>query len=244
MTTDAASSLLMVGAHALRQTASRAARIGACALCVAALLVPAACAPSGTAVGDTQGRSPSIAHVGTVRDDAVIGVVGSATAAADSVVLDALADAGIEAVYVSVKDSGASGVSDDSAGSGSAGSGSSSSAAGSDSGDGSVASAAAAARAQQGVHDMVSRVVSLIIIADIDVTADADGWNSALRDARNAGIPVALLSPVHAPADERLYAATLTINDRAADATPIDDAAMTILNDEPHTRRITVSTVK
>lgn len=237
MTMDAASSPLTVGPHALRHTATRAVRIGACTLCVAALLVPAACAPRGTAVGDTQGRSPSIAHVGTVRDDAVIGVVGSSTAAADSVVLDAFADAGLEAVYVSVKDSGAAD------GSGSDGSGSR--AAGSaDSGDDSADSAAAAARAQQGVRDMVSRVVSLIIISDIDVTADADGWDSALRDARDAGIPVALLSPVHAPADERLYAATLTINDRAADAIPIDDAAMTILNDEPHTRRITVSTVR
>lgn len=194
-----------------------AARVGASLACAAAVLSLAACTPRGTAVGDTQGRAPSPAHVGTMRDDAVIGVVGSATAAADSVVLDAFSDAGIEAVYVSVKDS-ASGSSED--------------------------SGHAAARAQQGVRDMVSRVVNLIVVSDIDVTADADGWDAALQDARNAGIPVALLSPVHAPDDERLYAATLAINDRAADTTPIDDAVMAILNDEPHARQITVSTVR
>nr|WP_236034415.1 MULTISPECIES: hypothetical protein [Bifidobacterium] len=195
-----------------RAAARMMARVGASIACMAAVLSLAACVPHGTAVGDTQGHTPSTAHIGTVRDDAVVGVVGSSTAAADKTVLDAFAAADIDAVYVSVKDA--------------------------------ADAADAAHRAQQGVRDMISRVVSLVIVSDIDVTADADGWDSALRDARNAGIPVALLSPVHAPSDATLYAATLVINDRAADATPIDEAAMTILNDEPHAREITVSTVR
>ena len=188
------------------------ARAAAAAVCVVVLAASAACTPQGTAVGDTQGREPSpVAHVGTVRDDALIGLVGSVQATADSVVLDAFADASIETVYRSVKDGGDAG---------------------------------AAARGQQGVRDMVSRVVSLVIISDLDVSTDAQGWDDALRDAREAGIPVALLDPVHAPADETLYAATLVLNDRAAEATPIDDAAMTVLNDEPHAREITVTTVR
>ncbi|WP_055426537.1 hypothetical protein [Bifidobacterium aesculapii] len=187
-------------------------RAGAATVCAVMLAASAACAPRGTAVGDTQGREPSpVEHVGTVRDDALIGLVGSVQATADSAVLDALADASIETVYRSVKDGGEAG---------------------------------AAARGQQGVRDMVSRVVSLVVISDLDVSTDVQGWDDALRDAREAGIPVALLDPVHAPDDETLYAATLVLNDRDAEATPIDDAAMTVLNDLPHDREITVTTVR
>ncbi|WP_163196106.1 hypothetical protein [Bifidobacterium platyrrhinorum] len=191
--------------------------VGAVA-CVACSLSLAACTPQGAAVGDTQDYAPRVAHTGTVRDDVVIGLVGSKQATADGPVLDALSDADLETAYVSVKDSGGSGSSE--------------------------AAAVAAHAQQQGVRDMVSRVVSLVVVADIDATADKDGWDSALRDAREAGIPVVLLSPVHAPADARLYAGTFTVNDRAADATPVDDAVMAVVNDEPHAREIMVSTVR
>ncbi|KAA8816729.1 sugar ABC transporter substrate-binding protein [Bifidobacterium rousetti] len=97
---------------------------------------------------------------------------------------------------------------------------------------------------RQGVEDMVDRVVNLIVVSDLDVSADASGWDAALGSAREAGIPVALLNPVHAPDDATLYAATLVLNDRAADATKIDDAMMTILNDEPHEREIVVTTIR
>lgn len=97
---------------------------------------------------------------------------------------------------------------------------------------------------RQGVEDMVDRVVNLIVVSDLDVSADASGWDAALGSAREAGIPVALLNPVRAPDDATLYAATLVLNDRAADATTIDDAMMTVLNDEPHEREIVVTTLR
>ena len=65
---------------------------------------------------------------------------------------------------------------------------------------------------------------------------------AALQGAREAGIAVALLNPVHVPKDGKLYAAVLTINDRMADAVPIADAVMTIGNNDPHERDMVVTT--
>ncbi|WP_140444235.1 MULTISPECIES: hypothetical protein [unclassified Bifidobacterium] len=97
---------------------------------------------------------------------------------------------------------------------------------------------------RQGVRDMVDRVVNLIVISDLDVSVDPSGWDDALRAAREAGIPVALLNPKRAPDDATLYAAAFVLNDRAADAVRIDDAMMTVLNDEPHERQIVVTTIR
>ncbi|WP_258175507.1 hypothetical protein [Bifidobacterium callitrichos] len=97
---------------------------------------------------------------------------------------------------------------------------------------------------RQGVRDMVDRVVNLIVVSDLDTTAEPSGWDDALRAAREAGIPVALLNPKHAPDDATLYAAAFVLNDRAADAVRIDDAMMTVLNDEPHERQIVVTTIR
>ena len=98
--------------------------------------------------------------------------------------------------------------------------------------------------AQQGVRDMVQRKADLIIVAGIDVNeANAENWNDALGTARKAGVPVALLNPIAVPEDNKLYAATMTINDRMADATPLDDAVMAVANNDPHDREILVTTI-
>jgi hypothetical protein len=73
----------------------------------------------------------------------------------------------------------------------------------------------------------------------VPVTGTID---AALQGAREAGIAVALLNPVQAPKDGKLYAAVLTINDRMADAVPIADAVMTIGNNDPHERDMVVTT--
>lgn len=98
--------------------------------------------------------------------------------------------------------------------------------------------------AQQGVRDMVQRKADLIIVAGIDVNeVNAENWNDALETARKAGVPVALLNPIAVPEDNKLYAATMTINDRMADATPLDDAVMAVANNDPHDREMLVTTI-
>ena len=98
--------------------------------------------------------------------------------------------------------------------------------------------------AQQGVKDMAERQVAIIVVSRLDIADDtADGWDEALDDARGAGIPVALLNPLSDLPDDTLYAAALTINDRAADAVPIDDAVMTIIDDLPHDKDMMVGTL-
>lgn len=98
--------------------------------------------------------------------------------------------------------------------------------------------------AQQGVRDMVQRKADLIIVAGIDVNeANAENWNDALETARKAGVPVAFLNPIAVPEDSKLYAATMTINDRMADATPLDDAVMAVANNDPHDREMLVTTI-
>lgn len=100
-----------------------------------------------------------------------------------------------------------------------------------------------AAAAQGGVRDMAFRQVSVIMVARIDAGGDAAaGWDAALTDARESGIPVVLLEPLAAPDDGTLFAASFTVNDRAMDATPIDDAVMTVIDDKPHERDMMVST--
>ena len=98
--------------------------------------------------------------------------------------------------------------------------------------------------AQQGVRDMAQRKADLIIVAGIDVNeANAENWNDALETARKAGVPVALLNPIAVPEDNKLYAATMTINDRMTDATPLDDAVMAVANNDPHDREMLVTTI-
>lgn len=98
--------------------------------------------------------------------------------------------------------------------------------------------------AQQGVRDMAQRKADLIVIAGIDVDkTKAENWNDALETARKAGVPVALLDPIAVPEDNKLYAATMTINDRMSDATPLDDAVVAVANNDPHDREMLVTTI-
>ena len=98
--------------------------------------------------------------------------------------------------------------------------------------------------AQQGVCDMAQRKADLIIIAGIDVNeANAENWNDALGAARTAGVPVVLLNPIAVPEDNKLYAATMTVNDRMTDAIPLDDAAVAVANNDPHDREMLVTTI-
>lgn len=98
--------------------------------------------------------------------------------------------------------------------------------------------------AQQGVRDMAQRKADLIIIAGIDVDeANAENWNDALETARKAGVPVVLLNPIAVPKDNKLYAVTMTINDRMTDATPLDDAVVAVANNDPHDREMLVTTI-
>ena len=98
--------------------------------------------------------------------------------------------------------------------------------------------------AQQGVRDMAQRKADLIIIAGIDVDeANAENWNDALGAARTAGVPVVLLNPIAVPKDNKLYAVTMTINDRMTDVTPLDDAVVAVANNDPHDREMLVTTI-
>ena len=98
--------------------------------------------------------------------------------------------------------------------------------------------------AQQGVRDMAQRKADLIVIAGIDVDkTNAENWNDALETARKAGVPVALLDPIAVPEDNKLYAATMTINDRMTDAAPLDDAVVAVANNDPHDREMLVTTI-
>lgn len=98
--------------------------------------------------------------------------------------------------------------------------------------------------AQQGVRDMAQRKADLIVIAGIDVDKiNAENWNDALETARKAGVPVALLDPIAVPEDNKLYAATMTINDRMTEATPLDDAVVAVANNDPHDREMLVTTI-
>lgn len=98
--------------------------------------------------------------------------------------------------------------------------------------------------AQQGVRDMAQRKADLIVIAGINVDkTNAENWNDALETARKAGVPVALLDPIAVPEDNKLYAATMTINDRMSDATPLDDAVVAVANNDPHDREMLVTTI-
>ena len=98
--------------------------------------------------------------------------------------------------------------------------------------------------AQQGVRDMAQRKADLIVIAGIDVDkTNAENWNDALETARKAGVPVALLDPIAVPEDNKLYAATMTINDRMTEATPLDDAVVAVSNNDPHDREMLVTTI-
>ncbi|KAA8823488.1 hypothetical protein EMO92_09910 [Bifidobacterium reuteri] len=210
--------------------------------CTALVLSLAACTPVNRAVGDTQDNPPAVAHDSIHTSDAEVGFVGSADTAADKLALDAMADDGISVYYASL-DSGTA----DAAGTATSDTAADAGADGADA-DGADADGTDAAdsdiTARQAVADYVARAVDIIIVSGIAVTdANRDAWEQTLGNAREAGIAVALLNPVSVPDNELLYAATLTVNDRDANAERIGDAVLAVIRDEPHERSIAVTTM-
>lgn len=200
--------------------------------CAALVLSLGACTPVNRAVGDTQDNPPAVAHDSIHTSDAQVGFVGSADTAADKLAIDAMADDGISVYYASL-DSDAS----DAAGTAASDAAADAGADGTDAADSDIT-------AQHAVADYVSRAVDIIIVSGIAVTdANRDTWEQALGNAREAGIAVALLNPVSVPDNDLLYAATLTINDRDANAERIGDAVLAVIRDEPHERSIAVTTM-
>lgn len=200
--------------------------------CTALVLSLAACTPVNRAVGDTQDNPPAVAHDSIHTSDAEVGFVGSADTAADKLAIDAMADDGISVYYASL-DSDAS----DATGTAASDTAADSGAAGTDTADSDIT-------ARQAVADYVARAVDIIIVSGIAVTdANRDAWDQTLGNAKEAGIAIALLNPVSVPDNELLYAATLTVNDRDANAERIGDAVLAVIRDEPHERSIAVTTM-
>jgi len=92
------------------------------------------------------------------------------------------------------------------------------------------------------VSDAVSRHPKVIVISGLTFHDDESQWNTALANARNAGIPVVLLNPADVPGDTKLFAATFVVNDRMMDAQPMGEALRSVIFDHPHEREIVVST--
>lgn len=154
-----------------------------------------ACTPKNQAVGDT-GRSDDIVHDGIDVEDIKLFIVGSRQAALDSKLLHLCEKFGLKASYASIAD---------------------------------VKNANFAS--QEAVKDASNQPVSMILINNINVDgvdrvdssvkSNAGGahvdlkarkaWVDALKYARSAGIPVALVNPKNPPKDCSLFAAKLYI---------------------------------
>ena len=218
---------------------------------MAAVLSLAACTPAGRAGGDTQDSMPEVAHDSTHPTDVTVGFVGSTDTAADEFVINALSDDKLNVYYASLETSASSAnATDGVSGETESSDAGTTSENGADSMDAHTGVDKNAVTAQQGVADFVARAVKIVVISGIDVTdANRESWNQTLTNAREAGIPVALIDPKHAPEDELLYAAILHLNTSSADSgdtvdtkpMTITDAVLTITRDEPHEREIKVT---
>ena len=154
-----------------------------------------ACTPQNHAVGDS-GYANDIVHDGIDVEDINLLIVGSKSASLDSKLLHICEKSGLRASYSSISD---------------------------------VKNVNFAAT--HAIKDASNRPVSMILINGINVDAmdgvdsgvksNAGGahvdlksrraWIDALKYARSAGIPVALVNPVNPPKDATLYAAKLYI---------------------------------
>ena len=181
--------------------------------------------------------------------DVTVGFVGSTDPAADGFVINALSDDKLNVYYASLETSASSAnATDGVSGETESSDAGTTSENGADSMDAHTGVDKNAA--QQGVADFVARAVKIVVISGIDVTdANRESWNQTLTNAREAGIPVALIDPKHAPEDELLYAVILHLNTNSADygdtagtkPMTITDAVLTITRDEPHEREIKVT---
>ncbi|KFI50226.1 hypothetical protein [Bifidobacterium biavatii] len=194
-------------------TAGRAARrLAAATALLIACLPLAACEPAGVAVGDTQESAPAVAHNEEPRVDVLVGIIGSPHPDASDAPDTRAIDALDRAGVNTVYVS--------------------------------VADAQRPVDAvRQGISDMIDRRAYAIVVAGVDAGGDdADAWDGALRLARSAGIPVALIDPITPPDDDTLYAAALHVDDHAANATSLVKTLADIINDRPHDRDIVVTT--
>lgn len=184
-------------------------RVTTTLLCAAACLALSGCEPAGRAVGDTQDVNPEVAHIGKIKTDMLVGLIGGANGGdVDRMILSALDAAQVNAVYSSTDEAS----------------------------DPDTA-------AVQAVGDMIRRRATIIVIDEADPQGGNEaGWDDVLRQARALGLPVTFLNPVSVPDDETLFAAVLTVNDRASDAQPIARVLADIMDDKPHERSIMVST--
>lgn len=166
--------------------------ISALAVLLFALCALSACEPNGKAVGNT-GRVGDIIHDGVDINDIHLLVVGSGSAVLDADVFYHCKMAGLSASYASVNNF-------DNANEAS----------------------------QKAIRAASEQPVSLILINAFDVTstdnpksknksAESESWISALKYARYAGVPVALVNPVKSPKDPTLYAAILRIDDSGSE---------------------------
>lgn len=230
--------------------ASRTGRRASClALALAVSIMPAltGCTPSHSAVGDTRNESTNVTHDSIDRTDLLMGVVAAGDTTLDQQVVASFSQSGIKAVYMPASQA-----------------------------------EAPVQTAQESFKSLTHRRVNAIIVdgmnADEQAAAQSDGsststnsfqstksgevfgWSKPLRDAREAGIPVILVDPVHTPKNNELYAIVLNVKDDAdngakddsttADARsgassntvkPFEQAVALVVNDNPHPKTMTVT---
>lgn len=167
----------------------------AASISLLALASLSGCEPNNHAVGDT-GKADDIVHDGIDVEDIKLLIVGSKSASLDSKLLHLCEKSGLSAAYASVSD---------------------------------VKNANEAAR--DAIKSASEQPVSMILINNINIDASdstdlgvksnaggahvdlkaRESWIDALKYARFAGIPVALVNPKNPPKDSTLYAAKLYI---------------------------------
>jgi hypothetical protein len=97
--------------------------------------------------------------------------------------------------------------------------------------------------AQKGIEELSLVPVSVIAICGLDIRpAQASGWDTAFGFARSSGVPVVLIDAKQPPSDATLYAMRMNVSDADHSATPLAKALMTVINDNPHARSLSVTT--
>lgn len=109
----------------------------------------------------------------------------------------------------------------------------------------------AASHPAQSFADMQQRPVTAFVVVGIDMLGGQSGeWNKALREARDAGIPVILVDAIQTPEDTLLYAEALRIitsDDsgqtpmREQSTMSLEQAVHAAVNDNPHPKTINVT---
>ncbi|MCO6558405.1 MAG: hypothetical protein J6575_03070 [Bifidobacterium sp.] len=96
----------------------------------------------------------------------------------------------------------------------------------------------------QSFKDMTRRPVTAFVVNSLNMKgSQAEGWSAALQTARGAGIPVILVNAGEVPKDANLYAESLRIvpSSDAKGVMPFDQAVQVAINDNPHSKTISVT---